>query len=236
MSGYTPLFSSIVMSSIWDEDNETRIVWITLLAMAGADGVVEGSITGLAHSARVPISVCQKAIKKLTSPDQYSQTKEDEGRRIKEIEGGWMILNHKKYREKAKSRAAYMRRYREEKKKAYKEEKKENSNLNTNTNSVTACNSYVTSETVTDFPIPPDMQRWQDIAFKVGLTPEEGQNSYDNFSANGWTRGNGVKIESWKQIPGLLRYWRNNRQNFTPKNKATESAFDQLEQIKRGDV
>jgi len=50
MSRYTPLFDSLVMSSIWDEDNETRILWITMLALANSEGIIEGSLTGLAHS------------------------------------------------------------------------------------------------------------------------------------------------------------------------------------------
>ena len=83
------------------------------------------------------------------------------------------------------------------------------------------------------FTIPPDLQTWKDIAFSVGLTEEEAQNSYDNFNANDWVRSNRIEIKSWRQVPGLLRYWRNNRQNFAPKNKPTESAYQQVEELKR---
>jgi len=236
MAGYTPLFSSIVTSSIWNEESATRIVWITMLALADSQGRVEGAIPGLAHVARVSLPDCEKALQRLLGPDLYSRTADYEGRRIHPIDGGWQIYNFAKFRQKAKSRSEYMRQYRESRKKKnpphpLKEET--NNKQQTITNKVTHSNTSVTGVTVTDFPLPPDLQTWQDIAFTVGLTVGEAQNSYDNFSANNWTRGNGVKIESWKQIPGLLKYWRNNRQNFAPKNKPTESAYDQMEELKR---
>lgn len=113
MAGYTPLYGSIVTSSIWNEDDKTRIVWITMLALADATGKVEGSVSGLAPVARVSLESCKKAIDRLKQPDQHSRTKEYEGRRIKEIDEGWQILNYEKFREKAKKRTAeYYRNYR----------------------------------------------------------------------------------------------------------------------------
>jgi len=40
------------------------------------------------------------AIDKFSSPDPYSRTPDNEGRRIETIEGGWVILNYTRYREK----------------------------------------------------------------------------------------------------------------------------------------
>ena len=98
MAGYVKLFSSLLASTIWNEDLETRVVWITMLAMANRDGVVEGSIPGLAHHARVRLEAAHKALKKLSAPDPFSRSKESEGRRIIAIDGGWLLVNHKKYR------------------------------------------------------------------------------------------------------------------------------------------
>ncbi len=100
MSGYTKLFSSILASTIWREDMETRIVWITLLAMAGKDGVAEASVPGLADFARVSVEGTRAALVKLMSPDEDSRSKEFEGRRIEAVDGGWLLLNHAKYRAK----------------------------------------------------------------------------------------------------------------------------------------
>lgn len=98
---YTKLFSSIITSSIWSEDDRTRIVWITMLAMADRNGEVQGSIPGLARVAGVPVDACRKAIDTFLAPDPDSRTKDDEGRRIEAIEGGWLLLNHAKYRDMA---------------------------------------------------------------------------------------------------------------------------------------
>jgi hypothetical protein len=113
MAGYTKLFSSIVTSSIWQEDNATRIVWITMLATADARGVVEGAVPGLAHIARVELDECQRALHKLQQPDPYSRTQDFDGRRIEVVEGGWRILNYVYYREKGRhrDRTDYMREY-----------------------------------------------------------------------------------------------------------------------------
>lgn len=223
MSGYTPLFNSIITSSIWQEPNHVRIIWITLLAMSDASGKVEGSIPGLANVANVTISECSEAIEILSTPDLYSRTKDFEGRRIHKIEGGWQIYNLKRFREKAKSRAAYMRDYREKKK---KEANKEKQTKETNTNNNKQGNLSVTGVTVTNvtnFVTPPDKRKWNDIAFQVGLTDEEAQKAYENYGANGWKRANNAqtKIESWEQVPHLLTYWRNHREEFT--NKKEES-------------
>jgi hypothetical protein len=100
MTGYTKLFSSILGSTIWGEDNSTRIVWITLLALTDRDGIAEASIPGLANFARVTIGEAEAAIKKFMAPDKYSRSPEHEGRRLEPVEGGWRILNHHKYRER----------------------------------------------------------------------------------------------------------------------------------------
>jgi len=100
MSGYTKLFNSILASTIWDADMPTRIVWITLLAMADKNGVAEGSLPGLAKFARVTRKDCERALKILIAPDPDSRSQEYGGRRIMPVDGGWMLLNHAKYRTK----------------------------------------------------------------------------------------------------------------------------------------
>jgi hypothetical protein len=118
MAGFTKLFSSIVTSTIWCEDNATLRVWIAMLAMSDAHGRVEGAIPGFANLARVSIEEMRQAVKILSSPDPDSRTPENEGRRIVVVDGGWWILNYKKFRESRQdqdgSRAAYMREYRKQ--------------------------------------------------------------------------------------------------------------------------
>ena len=111
MAGYTKLFNSILASTIWREDDKTRIVWITLLAMADRYGIAEGSVPGLADFARVSVEDCRAALVKLAAPDEDSRSQEFEGRRIEAVEGGWRLLNHEKYRQKlsADERREYLK-------------------------------------------------------------------------------------------------------------------------------
>ncbi len=96
--GFTKLFNTIVTSTIWQEDDKTRIVWITMLAISDPYGIVSASIPGLASVANVSVDETRLAVKNLLSPDPDSRTKDYEGRRIEDIDGGWRILNYVKYR------------------------------------------------------------------------------------------------------------------------------------------
>jgi hypothetical protein len=98
--GYTKIFEEIIRSSIWDEDDKTRIVWITLLAMKDRHHFVRGTEEWLRFAARVSSEDCQKALRKLSSPDKNSHSQEEEGRRIKPVPGGWFIVNGEYYTKK----------------------------------------------------------------------------------------------------------------------------------------
>jgi hypothetical protein len=95
---YAKLLSSITDSSVWDEDNETRIVWITLMAMANKYGYVGASVPGIARRARVPIEAVEVALGKFQSPDPHSRSPEFEGRRVERVERGWLLLNYTRIR------------------------------------------------------------------------------------------------------------------------------------------
>lgn len=123
MTGYTKLFSSILDSSVWDYDSDTRVVWITLLAKSDRDGFVRSTINALARSARVDRAKVEEALNKFLNPDPDTLTSDYEGRRIERLEGGWRILNHTKYREmmSLEERRAYYARKQAE----YRQRKKE---------------------------------------------------------------------------------------------------------------
>lgn len=99
VTGYTKLFGSIVHSTIWREPDHVRLVWVTMLALADKDGVVEASVPGLADVARVSLEQAMDALDRFQKPDKYSRNKASEGRRIEEIAGGWRLLNHYHYRQ-----------------------------------------------------------------------------------------------------------------------------------------
>jgi len=130
MSGYTKLFSSILTSSVWGEADHTRIVWITLLALADRNGDVSASVGGLARSANLDRERCEEAIKVLSSPDPDDRSGVKDGIRIEPIQGGWHIVNYAVYREKMRAvdRTEYLR------KKKRESRAKKSTDVNTSTN------------------------------------------------------------------------------------------------------
>jgi len=110
---FTKLFGSIVASTVWQEPAGTRLTWITMLAMADKNGIVEASVPGLANIANVTVDECDRAIQSFLAPDKWSRTPDHEGRRIEAVYGGWRLLNHGLYRAKADSedRAEYKREW-----------------------------------------------------------------------------------------------------------------------------
>lgn len=100
MAGYTKLHAEILDSTIWREDDKTRLVFITLLAMANQHGEIMTSIPGLADRARVSLKDCEYALDRLMAPDPYSRTPDNDGRRVGPIAGGYLLLNYEAYRKR----------------------------------------------------------------------------------------------------------------------------------------
>lgn len=96
---FVKLHGSILDSSIWLESPTTRLVWITMLAMADADGIVSASVGGLAHRAHVEREDCLSALATFLGPDEDSRDGTT-GERIEKVPGGWLLLNHANYRDR----------------------------------------------------------------------------------------------------------------------------------------
>jgi hypothetical protein len=99
---WTPLFSSIVASSIWGQEPHIKVVWITMLAIKRKDGFVAASVPGLARLAAVTPEQCREALRLFEAPDDDSQNGENKGIRIQAMDGGWMILGHERFQKRMK--------------------------------------------------------------------------------------------------------------------------------------
>ena len=162
---FTKLLSSITDSSIWDEDNETRIVWVTLLAMADKDGVVHAAVTGIAHRSRIPIASTERALGRFMAPDKYSRSPDYEGRRIERVEGGFSLLNHARIRENLTEPTA--KEYHREQKRLQRAKAKDvQDNPGPSASaSVSASASEATEALTTTDPVPdPPSFYWTDVA------------------------------------------------------------------------
>jgi hypothetical protein len=220
---YTKLFNSIITSTIWSEDDQTRIVWITMLAIADKNGEVQGSIPGLARIAGVPVEACRSAITKFLSPDVDSRTKDDEGRRIELIDGGWHLLNHSKYRDmasdadRAEKSAIRQARHREKMKRnastcpqivthsntSVTPESHQIPQADTDTDTNTDTNTKEDTETKTKSKARGTLEELQAYAVEIGLPASDGEFMFHNWSANGWMNGKSP-CKDWKS--GINKY------------------------------
>jgi hypothetical protein len=127
------------------------VIWITMLAMCDKNGEVAASIPGLAKTAGVSLEKTEIALQKFLSPDKYSRTKDHEGRRVEEIDGGWLLLNHAAYRAKRQEehRKEYRANWMREKRELEREQKREqneppctNTDTDTDTDTVKDSREY----------------------------------------------------------------------------------------------
>ena len=99
-AGYVKLFSRLLTSPVWSLDDQTRLVWITMLVASDMQGVVDATIPGIARLAAVPIEAVERAVGLLSQPDPYSTSKNEDGARIKKIDDGhWLVVNRNAYRD-----------------------------------------------------------------------------------------------------------------------------------------
>lgn len=109
--GFVKLYSSVVTSSVWAESPTTKLTWLTLLIIADADGRIEGSIPGIAQLIGISVADFEAALTVFLAPDRYSRTRTDDGRRLREIDGGWEVVNHRTYRDKRSKKQEYDARW-----------------------------------------------------------------------------------------------------------------------------
>jgi len=224
---FTKLDSNIVHSSIWSESIETRVLWITMLALANKDGYVACSLPGLARAANISVEATENALVVLTSPDQYSRTSDNEGRRVEKTEGGWIIINYLKYREKSHSD------YLSEKQRKYRERMKcidtEGNGIDTSCNGIDTVSIPSASASASSSGIKEGMQgeigeqRRRDILGHSGTCPRQEPQSrfivpaleeikayvaekeytidpvkfYSHYVSNGWKVGRNP-MKNWK--------------------------------------
>ncbi len=203
--GFTKLASSLPASSLWNQPDPIRIVFITLLAMCDGEGDVKSSIIGLAHLAREPLDVTEAAIKILEAPDPYSGCPEHEGRRLLPIQGGWHLVTHAMYRENGMSEAA--KEYWRDKKRKQRALADVQDNSKTNKMSKTVQDPMGTvlgNGTVIpegDSKRKPSTQKEvEDFCVEIGLPRSDGEAMWLQWQEIGMgkTRDWKAKIRKWK--------------------------------------
>ncbi len=202
--GFTKLFNTIVTSTIWQEDDKTRIVWITMLAIADANGIVGASIPGLASVSNVSVNATRAAVKTLLEPDADSRTKDFAGRRIEEIDGGWRILNYMKYR----------RMLNEEERKEYKAKWIANRRDVDKSRQPSTLSTQAEAEAEAEGDRKADKRKRKPLSLAEcvayartrGISASDAEAFFDSQESGGWTRS-GKALRDWE---AALRTWKSN--------------------------
>jgi len=133
MDLWFPVFDSFFTSTISEEDEGTRLVFLGLMSMANKgrrDGKVKATIEAISRYVNLkplgkftPLERTRRAMEVLQSPDPNSTTEAEDGRRvIAEGRNVWRIVNYEFYAAKLRSdfRRAQSAAYMKEKRRAEK--------------------------------------------------------------------------------------------------------------------
>ena len=113
MDTFAPIFSKIVDSSLWDEPDHVVKVFLTMLAKKDFDHVVRGNAYNISKWSRKSEKEVLDALKILSSPDKKRlEPQVHEGRRIKKVPDGWLVLNGANYRKLAQDVSERVRKAR----------------------------------------------------------------------------------------------------------------------------
>ena len=101
MNTWAPLWSQVVDSSLWEEKPSVRVLFMTMLALKDADHIVRFDAYKLHKKSHLSPEETIEGLDILSKPDKRRKEfpQEFEGRRIKQVDAGYLILNGQKYRD-----------------------------------------------------------------------------------------------------------------------------------------
>lgn len=208
---FVKLDCGMLDSTIW-VDREAREIFITALLMAvplelsepteqlevsslneagytippGWYGFVPAAGPGIVRRAGLEKDSGLAALVRLCSPEDESRTPDHGGRRMARIDGGYIILNFDKYRQKDHSNAERQKRFRERRR-----------------NSVTGAHNAVTSRNVTEAEADAEADKdiFGEIAPTADLAANSGYPQFEDFWALYPKKtGKGAAEKSWSKI------------------------------------
>ncbi len=183
MSGFVKIDQGILASTLW-VDRDARDVFLTALLMAqphelrepapqlevdslaetgfvvppGWYGFVPASGKGIIHRSLVPDeNAGMRALRMLGSPDPESRTPDFDGRRLIRIQGGYLVLNYIRYRERDYTAADRSRRWRDRQK--LKRDATRSPTRDTRDITQAEAEAYYESECVREASLPPEKLR-----------------------------------------------------------------------------
>jgi hypothetical protein len=104
-TGYVPLFGSLTTGTLCGRWPDIGL-WPIILSLSDRHGVVDVTPDFIARNTGLPLAEVEACMSRFCSPDPYSRTSTESGARLVLLDPartwGWRIVNHAKYREKAR--------------------------------------------------------------------------------------------------------------------------------------
>jgi hypothetical protein len=106
LAGYAPLFGSIATGTLYGKWPDIGL-WAIVLSQADKNGVLDVTPQYLAGVTGLPVDQVTACMERFCAPDPGSRTKDLDGARLELLDPdnrnwGWRVVNHGKYREKAR--------------------------------------------------------------------------------------------------------------------------------------
>lgn len=106
--GYTPLFSSLTTGTLCGKWPDIGL-WPIVLSLCDKNGVVDVTPMYISGITGLPVGDVIACMNRFCGPDPYSRTETAGGSRLALLDDhrdwGWRVINHLKYREKARKQA-----------------------------------------------------------------------------------------------------------------------------------
>lgn len=113
-SGYTPLFASLTTGTLCGKWPDIGL-WPIVLSLADRNGVVDVTPAYIAQVTGLPLPDVVACMERFCAPDPYSRSTDGGGARLVLIDPaarpwGWRVVNHARYRERARKQSHDARR------------------------------------------------------------------------------------------------------------------------------
>ncbi len=111
--GYTPLFDTLTKGTLCGKWPDIGL-WPIVLSMADKNGVIDATPAYIAGVTGLAVDEVVACMARFCEPDPYSRSQEANGARLRLVDEhrqwGWLVVNHSKYREKARKQMHDVRR------------------------------------------------------------------------------------------------------------------------------
>jgi len=214
-----------------EETIETRYTFMMMLAISDATGHVIGTDVAIARRINMPAPLFIRCVKRLQLPDEDSNSKEEEGRRLIPSQGerGYKIVNYQSYRdirdedERREYMRTYMQQYRAKKRPALADVNNSKEQLLLLANAEGEGEEEVDGEEKAkglrsrkDNAKTPYLSEAIAYGADIGMSSEEVKSWFDHFESNGWKVSGKTPMKDWK---AAMRNGKRYAQTFsTPKN------------------